>query len=276
MAETKWHPAFCAALRLELKDNESLQFEDDFNLNEEPLRVDLLVINKPSNVKITNQIGEFFEEHNLLEYKSPTDHKYNEFALYQAMSYAYYYCYRNNTKDVTLTLVASRNHFNMLKWLDKQKIKYSKRYDGIYRVEGVAFLKFQVVITEEIDSGAFAWLSALTDRLTELRARQVITTAYGMEDAKDRLLAEAVVQAVTSANVALFEKIKEDQIMASALMELMKPEVEKYAENKVEEERGIITKIISALVAGKDNDTIMNELNCSLDQIIPIRAAMNK
>ena len=64
--------------------------------------------------------------------------------------------------------------------------------------------------------------------------------------------------------------------MASALMELMKPEVEKYAENKVEEERGMITHIISALVAGKDNDTIMNELNCSLDQIIPIRTAKNK
>lgn len=89
-----------------------------------------MVINKPLDVKISNQIGEFFGEYKLLEYKSTIDHKYNEMALYQAMSYAYYYCYRNNTKDVTLTLVVSRNQFNMLKWLDKQGMKYDKRHDG--------------------------------------------------------------------------------------------------------------------------------------------------
>ena len=70
--------------------------------------------------------------------------------------------------------------------------------------------------------------------------------------------------------------VKEDEDMASALMELMKPEVEKYADNKVEEERNLLAKIVSALAEGKDNETIMSEIHCTVDQIILFRMAMNK
>lgn len=52
--------------------------------------------------------------------------------------------------------------------------------------------------------------------------------------------------------------------------------VEKYAEKKAAEERNIITKIVGALAAGKDNETIIRELNCTLEQIIPLRTAMGK
>ena len=56
--------------------------------------------------------------------------------------------------------------------------------------------------------------------------------------------------------------------------------VEKYAEKraaiKVKEERNLITQIVAALVAGKDNDTIIKELNCTLEQIIPLRTVMGK
>ncbi len=83
---------------------------------------------------------------------------------------------------------------------------------------------------------------------------------------------------LSSANEKLSEKIKDDDIMASALMalmelmELMKPEVDK----KVKEERNMMAQIVSALMAGKDNDTIIKELNCTLDQITPMRTAMGK
>ncbi len=45
---------------------------------------------------------------------------------------------------------------------------------------------------------------------------------------------------------------------------------------KAVEERNIITKIVGALAADKDNETIIRELNCTLEQILPIRTAMGK
>ena len=56
----------------------------------------------------------------------------------------------------------------------------------------------------------------------------------------------------------------------------MSEAVEKYAEKKAVEERNIIIKIVSALAAGKDNETIIKELNCTLEQIIPLRTVMGK
>lgn len=56
--------------------------------------------------------------------------------------------------------------------------------------------------------------------------------------------------------------------------------VEKYAEKKaavrVKEERSLMTQIVAALVADKDNDTIIKELDCTLEQIIPLRTVMGK
>ena len=56
--------------------------------------------------------------------------------------------------------------------------------------------------------------------------------------------------------------------------------VEKYAERrdaiKVKEETNLITQIVAALVGCKDNDTIIKELNCTLEQIISLRTVMGK
>lgn len=134
MAKTQWHPAFCAAMRLELKNNPALQFINEFNLTEKPLEVDMLIIHKPSDVTINSGIGEFFRKHSLVEY-----------------------------------------------------------------------------------------------------ARKLVSTAYRLKENEDRRLAEAIVRVLTSANESLFKKIKEDDIMASALMELMKPEVEEYAKEYAKE-----------------------------------------
>ena len=125
--------------------------------------------NKPSGVSIDNGIGEFFEEHNLVEYKSSTDHKFNEFSVCQALSYAYYYCNRYQTWDVTLSLIVSKEYFNILKWLASQGVECTKRYQGIYTLHGISFLKVRIVITEEIDGELFQWLSSLADKLTEKR-----------------------------------------------------------------------------------------------------------
>ncbi len=64
--------------------------------------------------------------------------------------------------------------------------------------------------------------------------------------------------------------------MCEAVEKYAKSYAEKYAERKAAEERNLLTQIVAALVAGKDNDAIIKELNCTLEQIIPLRTAMGK
>lgn len=45
--KTQWHPAFCSAIRLELReDKEFLEYFNEYNLNTKPLQIDLLIIKK--------------------------------------------------------------------------------------------------------------------------------------------------------------------------------------------------------------------------------------
>jgi hypothetical protein len=67
-----WHPAFLQAIQQELFDyRDSLEFKYEYQLNSEPLRIDLLIIKKPENITIGKNIARIFRTDNLLEYKSP-------------------------------------------------------------------------------------------------------------------------------------------------------------------------------------------------------------
>ena len=68
----QWHPAFYGAAELELRENKNdLIFEREYNLSKEPIRVDLLIIKKVTDVVIRNEIGRIFKTYNVVEYKSP-------------------------------------------------------------------------------------------------------------------------------------------------------------------------------------------------------------
>lgn len=103
-------------------------------------------------------------------------------------------------------------------------IECRKKQEGIYTLHGISFLDVQVIITEEIDSRLFKWLSALTDRLTEERAKEVVASVYNLTGNEEKRLAEAVMQVLISANGPVFSKIKEGIDMT--LMEFMKPEAD--------------------------------------------------
>ena len=60
MSNTKiqWHPAFIAAMNLEMADcRDSLRFDREYNLNMKPLVIDLLITKNQADLSINNEIG---------------------------------------------------------------------------------------------------------------------------------------------------------------------------------------------------------------------------
>ncbi len=45
--------------------------EIKYKLSKEPQRIDILVVVKELDVQIENEVGKFFKQHNVIEYKSP-------------------------------------------------------------------------------------------------------------------------------------------------------------------------------------------------------------
>lgn len=74
VAAIQWHPGFCSAAELELISNKDiLEFQREYHLSKEPIRMDLLIIKKLADVRTENEIGHIFKKYNVVEYKSPED-----------------------------------------------------------------------------------------------------------------------------------------------------------------------------------------------------------
>lgn len=116
----QWHPAFCSAMELELRENKKdLIYEREHNLSRMPLKIDFLVIKKKPDVIIKNEIGDFFLGNNILEYKSPGD-EVNAGTFYKALSYACLYraekdgASEDMDADVTVSIVREQKPVKLL------------------------------------------------------------------------------------------------------------------------------------------------------------------
>ena len=93
----QWHPAFDAALQIELgEETKYLEFDSEHLLSKKPMQIDVLVKNE-RHVKIQKNIGRIFRQYNVVEYKSPED-DLNIDDFYKV--YAYACIYKADTETV--------------------------------------------------------------------------------------------------------------------------------------------------------------------------------
>lgn len=90
----QWHPAFSAALRIELEEElEILDIVDEYQLSKKPLQMDILIVKKRKDIPVKKNIGRIFRKYNIIEYKAPDDYlSINDF----------YKVYALSEKDVTI------------------------------------------------------------------------------------------------------------------------------------------------------------------------------
>lgn len=132
----QWHPAFDAALQIELgEEAKYLTFEPEHLLSKKPMQIDVLVKNE-KKVKIRKNIGRIFRQHNIIEYKSPEDHL-NIDDFYKV--YGYTCIYKTEVEKVnqipaeelTITFVCYHYPRQMLRNLQNERninVKISKWY----------------------------------------------------------------------------------------------------------------------------------------------------
>ena len=65
----QWHPGFYGAAELEFLSNKGdLEFQREYNLSKEPIRMDMLIIKKLADVRIKNELGHIFKKYNNIYY----------------------------------------------------------------------------------------------------------------------------------------------------------------------------------------------------------------
>ena len=240
----QWHPAFGAALEMEfIKEKDSLSIKREHLLNMKPLQVDCLVIKKVKSIVLENEIGKFFKEHNIIEYKSARAALSID-TVSKVQAYAYLYKAYGGSVDrikfdeITATLIRESRPEALFKYLDENGYRVSNPYSGIYYIESGFHIPTQIIVGSELDSGAHEWLHLLSGRVTKQEMAHAIAYSRNTESQEERSLIDAIFEVSVAANKEVVEELlRGDETMCQALMEIMKPEIDEIVNTAVLQER---------------------------------------
>ncbi|MDO5409399.1 MAG: 3-isopropylmalate dehydrogenase, partial [Lachnospiraceae bacterium] len=229
----QWHPAFVAALKIELmEDSDILSYLIEHPLNRKPMLVDTIVIKKEKHKQIRKNIGHIFREYNIFEYKAPGD-SMNVNDFYKTYAYACFYqadttkTEEINPDEITITLACTHYPRHLIEHLISVRgLTITKYAPGIYYAAGTPQLfPIQILVIPQLSPRDSYWMQKLRNDLKSGGEIRDLLEIY--EDKKNNDLYQAVMEVVVRANQKEMEVEKK---MCQALKELFADEFEKCAE----------------------------------------------
>lgn len=267
----QWHPAFCAAARLEFcEDRDVLEFYSEYNLSRKPLQIDLLIVEKNKNIKLKNQIGHIFRQNNIIEYKCPGDAMSID-DFYKTVAYACMYKALGERVDavsadeLTISMIREIYPAGMAAMLKRQGIELEKVYEGIYYLKNF-FIPAQIVVTRELSQGLHNSLRVLSKNANKKDIEAFVKDAESYIGKSEKSDADAVLQVSMSANYDLYEKVRRENTMCEALRRLMKDEIEETLEvaKKEATEAGLERGRALGLEQGQSEGRIQSQRETSI------------
>lgn len=282
----QWHPAFCAATELELRqDLDVLELIPEYNLSKKPLQIDLVIIKKMDWKRtLQNEIGHIMRGHNILEYKGPGDELTID-SFFKVIGYASLYKAQgiavNKIPASEVTVSFFRNAYPKALFLELKKEGYilKKMYPGIYYVRGKVPFPVQVVVTSQLERKAHCSLRVLTTQVEMQDAELFLEQIHYLESKNERSNIDLVLQVSVNANKQVYSLLRRQNEMCEALRELMKDEIEKELENKLEqgEKLQLIRQVIKKLQKGnsvEETADMLEEESENIRKIYEIAATM--
>ena len=237
----KYHYGFYAAMKVEYDlMHANVEYEQEIQLGEEPIRLDFLIIKKKPEVVLTDPIGEYFEAVNIFEYKSPEDGlSIDDF--YKAIAYAFIYKGYNRKvdelpiEDITLTLVRHSYPRELMKALEKYGFKVEGQYPGVYRVESIAGLKVQIIVSSSLPRGEYEGLHLLAKGCTKDDVLNYAQKAVTTEDGNVKTNIDTVIDVCLDINKKVGQQLKEDKAMSDVISYIIKRNLDQARQEGIHE-----------------------------------------
>ena len=267
MKKIDWHAGFVSAMKLEFVENEKdLIYDEEHHVANRAQRIDLLIIKKNNNVRISNPIGAIFARYNICEYKGPDQSlTYSDF--YKVIAYTSLYLgetqkgEKHDSVEYTMTFVRESHPYNLFKRLTNDGIIITDTGQGIYRLTNNLPFATQVIVTKEIPDVNRSWIKCLTKRGTICDLDTIIANTPKLE-AHNKSYADNVMDIFTSANTELVNEQIKEPAMCNAVNEL-------FADQIKEKDviiAGMETQLATMGSQLADKDSQIAELQAKLDK----------
>ncbi len=267
-AKTQWHPAFCSAMKLELKeDAEYLDYQNEYNLNTKPLQIDLLIIKKMKQVELKNEIGKIFRTHNIVEYKSPRD-SMNPNTYFKVLSYAYLYKAHEThvddikLEDITITMVRHSYPSKLFHWFRNNGYQITEAYPGIYYIAKEGFFPTQIIVSKRLSPENQKWLTVLRQNLTRTDIERTVNQLSKLVDNAEKIYGDSVWQIALTENKSLVNQLKGDSKMCEAMRELFAPELKEAIEGEAK------TNARTLLLNGASYELVRASIKSLSDEVL--------
>lgn len=256
----RWHPGFYGAAELEFLENKKdLEFQREYNLSKEPIRIDLLIIKKLSEIPIRNELGHIFKKYNVVEYKSPDDGLSID-DYYKTIGYACLYKGLGETVDqipaeeITVSIFRESYPRELFAKLKGSGSDIKEHFPGIYYITGQKItFDTQVIVISRLNKEMHYSLRILSRNVQEEDVEGFLKEAVMRMEPGEKNNVDAVLQVSVFANQEVYEKIRRhDEFMCDALKELMKEDFDKirdeYTEKIKEEKEKTLLETIKNLM----------------------------
>ena len=214
-----WHAGFEALLRIEAhKYGERVRVKTEHLLGEEPPRADFVVLIAEEGLMTDKAIFRIFLKHNICEFKNPHD-ALNGRVIRKGCGYANLYIGTAEHEgdippdQVTLSIFRAAKPEKLFREMAEKGQLTEDAVKGIYHVEGVMDLPFQIVITSELEGPEYAAYRALTDQASGEDVEQVIRAGTRETDAAMQAHYRVFLDLVARKNPDVIEEIRRNQVM---------------------------------------------------------------
>ena len=215
----QYHPAFCAATELELRENkDQLSYHKEYAVYMRAKQVDLVIVKEVANATICSGLGAIFKKYNLFEYKHPNQtldiNTYHKVLAYATLMLEH----KRQTEecsmeDFSISFIRKRRPQKLLEQLKKFGFTITEFQPGIYHVTRELHIAMQFIVTSRL-GGKYKWITRLTSKLDKTDMDQLYHSARGLSNQEDRSNAETVIELAVHLNKDK-DWMKEEKIMGA-------------------------------------------------------------
>ncbi len=227
-----WHAGFEALLRIEAhKYGGRVQIKTEHLLGEEPPRADFVVLIDEKGLLSDKAIFKIFQKYNIIEYKNPHD-ALNERVIRKGCGYANLYIGTAEhegyvpSAQVTLSIFRATKPEKLFHEMRKKGQMREDATKGIYRIEGIIDLPFQIVITNELEGPEYAAYRALTDHASVADIEQVIRDGNRETDSAMQDHYRIFLNLVARKNPDVVKEVGRDKAMEMDWMDIFKDAID--------------------------------------------------
>ena len=250
-----WHAGFEALLRIEThKYEDKVHIITEEEIGVIPPRTDFVIMVEDEEVVFDKAIFKMFRKINILEYKNPYD-SLNERVIRKVCGYANLYIGvaehegDRPSDQVTITIFRAVKNPELFAKMEQEGKLVRDDVPGIYHVNGIVDLPFQIIITGELEGDEYAAYRALTDRAAEVDVERIIQEIGKEKDDSLKEYYGVLIKLIIEKNPQFIEVVRRDSAMEDVLMEIVKDRVDEKVNEKVnEKERETKSLDISSLM----------------------------